>query len=220
MWGSIVAKRLASGRREDLLDGVMRIIGARGFSDVRISEIANELHCSVASLYKIAPSKDSLVLLAIGRWGEITLSDLEVRAERGKTASARARSYFIAGAESLHPLSLAFFADVERFESTRIVWRTTVADRYIDRFVELVAVAQDAGEVRHFSSRFLGEMLRQIGFVTRDERVLRESGLTCEQAVLEVDRIVWEGIRVSRDGQSSRRATARGGFNGNTAAPR
>jgi AcrR family transcriptional regulator len=215
-----VAKRLASGRREDLLDGVMRIIGARGFSDVRISEIAAELHCSVASLYKVAPSKDSLVLLAIGRWGGLTLAHLEVCAERGASASERARCYFIAGAESLRPLSLAFFADVDRFESTRIVWRTTIVDRYIDRFIQLVTLAQDSGEVRPINSRFLGEMLRQIGFVTRDERVLRESGLTCEQAVLEVDRIVWEGIRVSRDGQSSRRATARGGFNGNTAAPR
>ena len=195
----MVAKRLASGRREDLLDGVMRIIGERGFSDVRISEIAAELHCSVASLYKIAPSKDSLVLLAIGRWGEVNLANLEVRAERGKTASARARSYFIAGAEALRPLSLAFFADVDRFESTRTVWRTTIVDRYIDRFIELVTIAQDAGEVRPISSRFLGEMLRQIGFVTRNERVLRESGLTNEQAVLEVDRIVWDGIRVGHE---------------------
>jgi AcrR family transcriptional regulator len=194
-----VAKRLASGRREDLLDGVMRIIGARGFSGVRISEIAAELHCSVASLYKIAPSKDSLVLLAIGRWGELTLTNLEVCAQQGKTASERARCYFIAGAESLHPLSLAFFADVDRFESTRIVWRTTIVDHYIDRFVELVALAQDAGEVRPISSRFLGEMLRQIGFVTRNERVLRESGLTNEEAVLEVDRIVWDGIRMGQD---------------------
>jgi AcrR family transcriptional regulator len=193
----MVARRLVSGRREELLDGVMGIIGERGFSDVRISEIAAELHCSVASLYKIAPSKDSLVLLAIGRWGERTLANLEVGAQRSTTASERARSYFTAGAESLHPLSLTFFADVERFESTRIVWRTTVADRYVNRFVELVVLAQAAGEVRPVNSRFLGEMLRQIGFVTRDERVMRESGLTNEQAVLEVGRIIWDGIGVS-----------------------
>ena len=35
-------------------------------------------------------------------------------------------------------MSLAFYADIARFESTRLVWRTTVVDRYIDRFVELV----------------------------------------------------------------------------------
>ena len=78
-----MAKRLAKGRREELLDGVMGIIAARGFSGVRISELAAELHCSVASLYKIAPSKDSLVLLAIGRWQELTFANLELCAERG-----------------------------------------------------------------------------------------------------------------------------------------
>ena len=44
--------------------------------------------------------------------------------------------------------------------------------------------------------RFLGEVLRQIGFVTRDERVLSASGLTSEQAVLEVDALLWDGMRL------------------------
>ena len=60
---------MANGRREELLDGVMAIIAARGFSDVRMTDIARELHCSLASLYKIAPNKDSLVVLAIGALG-------------------------------------------------------------------------------------------------------------------------------------------------------
>jgi AcrR family transcriptional regulator len=189
-----MAKRLAGGRREELLDGVMRIIAERGFSTVRVSEMARELHCSVASLYKIAPSKDSLVLLAMARWGERTFDELEARASRVTGPSDRARTYFRTGAESLHPLSLAFFADVMRFESTRQQWTATVVDRYIARFVELVQIAEDAGEVRPVNIRFLAEMLNQIGFITRDERVLRECGLTSEEAVLAVDEIIWSGI--------------------------
>jgi hypothetical protein len=38
-------------------------------------------------------------------------------------------------------------------------------------------------------------MPNQIGFITRDERVLSEWGLTSEQAVLAVDEIIWDGIR-------------------------
>ena len=188
-------RRLDDNRRNELLDGVMRIVAARGFSEVRIAEIARELRCSAATLYRIGPSKDSLVLLAIARWGERTFADLEARAAKGETASERARAYFRAGAESLHPMSLAFYADIARFESTRLVWRTTVVDRYIDRFIELVQGAEDAGEIRPVNTRFLGEILRQIGFVTRDERVLSASGLTSEQAVLEVDALLWDGMR-------------------------
>jgi len=190
-------RRLDDERRQELLDGVMRIIAARGFSGVQISGMARELQCSAATLYKIAASKDSLVLLAIARWGELTFADLEARAAKGETASERARAYFRAGAESLHPMSLAFYADIARFESTRLVWRTTVVDRYIDRFVELVQGAEDAGEIRPVNVRFLGEVLRQIGLVTRDERVLSASGLTSEQAVLQVDALLWDGMRLA-----------------------
>ena len=190
-----MAKRLAKGRREELLDGVMGIIAARGFSDVRISEIAAELHCSVASLYKIAPSKDSLVLLAIGRWGELTLKSSESRSQGGTTAANRAREYFRAGAESLLPLCSVFREDVERFESTRMIWTTAIANPFIDRFVELLDLAVEASEVRPINTRFVAEVLRQIATVLRDERVLRSSGLTVGQGMLEIDQMIWEGLR-------------------------
>jgi AcrR family transcriptional regulator len=192
-----VRRRLNNGRREELLDGVMAIIAARGFSQVRTAELARELHCSESSLYRIAPSKDSLVVLAIRRWGELTLGALEARASEGKTASERARAYFRAGAESTRPLSLAFYADVERFESTRLVWWSGVVEPYLGRFVELVHLAEEAGEVRPVNARFFAEVLRGISFVTRSERVLQATGLTHEQAVLEVDSLLWDGIRLT-----------------------
>ncbi len=189
-------RRLDNGRREELLDGVMAIIAARGFSDVRTAQLARELHCSESSLYKIAPSKDSLIVLAIGRWGELTLEALEAQARLGKTASERARAYFRAGAQSTHSLSLAFYADVERFESARLAWWTSVVEPYLDRFVELVQLAEDAGEIRPVNIRFLAEVLRQVSIATRSERVLSASGLTHEQAVLEVDSLIWDGVHL------------------------
>ena len=92
-------KRLDEHRRDDLLDAVMTIVAERGFSHVTIAELARELHCSAATLYKIAPSKDSLVLLAIARWADVTFFDMEARSAKGKTASERARVYFRVGAE-------------------------------------------------------------------------------------------------------------------------
>ena len=190
-----MAKRLAGGRREELLDGVMQIIGMRGFSDVRMSEIARELHCSVSSLYKIAPSKDSLVLVALGRWGQLALQEAETSAGRCAAASDRARVYFRTGAASLQALSPAFREDVERFESTRMLWTTTIADPFIDRFVELLDVAVQAHEVRPLNTRFLGEVLRQVAWVLRNEQVLKTSGLTAELGMLEIDQLIWAGIR-------------------------
>ena len=117
-----------------------------------------------------------------------------MRAQHGKTASERARAYFRAGAKSTHSLSLAFYADVERFESARLAWWTGVVERYLDRFVELVQLAEDAGEIRPVNVRFFAEVLRGISVVTRSERVLSASELTHEQAVLEVDSLLWDGV--------------------------
>jgi AcrR family transcriptional regulator len=187
-------KRLDEARRDELLDGVMRIVAERGFSRVTIAELARELRCSASTLYKIAPSKDSLVLLAITRWADVTFAEMETRSARGRTASERARAYFRVGAVRTRPLSHAFYADIGRYESTRLAWWTLVAGRYIDRFVELVAVAEDAGEIRPTNTHFLAEVLRQISSVTRDDQALRAAGLTHEQAVLEIDSLIWEGL--------------------------
>jgi len=188
-----VRRRLDNGRREELLDGVMSIIAARGFSEVRTAEVARRLHCSESSLYKIAPSKDSLIVLAIGRWGELTLEALEIRAQRGKTAAERAREYYLGAAERLRPLSLAFRGDVERFESARVAYQA-ITDRFITRFVELLDDAVESGEIKPVNTRFLAEVLRQIARVIRDEHVLRSSGLSTQQAALEVDAFLWDGL--------------------------
>jgi AcrR family transcriptional regulator len=191
--GTRARRRLDDDRRGELMDGVMEIISARGFSDVRTAELARELHCSESTLYKLAPSKDSLIVLAIARWGERSLARFEERARRGKTAGERARLYFRAGAESLHTWSHRFRAEVERYESTRAAYRS-VSDRFIDRFVELLDEAVAAGEVGAVNTRFLAPVFRAMALVIRDEQVLAASGLTAEQAILEIDAVIWDGI--------------------------
>jgi AcrR family transcriptional regulator len=188
-----VAKTLVGGRREELLDGTMAIISARGFSAVRLADVANELNCSASTLYKIAPNKDSLVVLAIGHWGERTLEYLESRAQQGATPSGKARNYWLAAAESLRPMSSTFRSEVERFESTRIAYKQ-ISDRFIDRFSELLDEAVDAGEVRPINTRFLALVVRQQAIVVRDEAALASCGLTAEQAMLELDQMIWSGV--------------------------
>jgi AcrR family transcriptional regulator len=182
----------------------MRIISVRGFSDVQVAEMARELHCSVATLYKIAPSKDSLVALAIEGWGARTLEDLEVEARKAATASDRARAYFHAGAESIRAMTAEFYSDLALFESTRLAWVVGVADRYIERFVDLLQLAEDAGEIRRVNYRVLAEFLRQVGYVARDERVLRATGLSSAEVILELDSLLWDGLRATQ-------TTSRGG---------
>jgi AcrR family transcriptional regulator len=172
----------------------MEIITANGFSKVTIADLATELHCSGSSLYKVAPNKDSLVVLAIARLGEIALKDWEARARRGKTAADKARFYYRAAVEDISSWSHAFRNDVNRFESARMAY-ASISDAFINRFADLLTEAIEADEVRPLNTRFLAHVLRQIALVIRDEQLLSDCGLSHTQALLEVERVIWDGIR-------------------------
>jgi AcrR family transcriptional regulator len=189
-----VAKRqTADARRGELLDGVMEIIAARGFAGVRVSDIARELHCSLASLYKIAPNKDSLVVLAISRWGDCTLAAAEESAARTATAADRAQRYYLEAAAGVAPLSHAFRRDVERFESTRLAYRL-ISDQFVNRFAQLIDEAAQAGEIRPVNARFMAGMFMHIAAAIRDEDLLHAAELTAAEALLEVDTVIWGGL--------------------------
>jgi AcrR family transcriptional regulator len=192
--GKRVRKRFDQARREELLDGVMQIFAERGFSKVRTAQIARELHCSEGTLYKIAPSKDSLVVLALSRWGELVLANCEAQALRGATASDRAQRYYRAGTEGIRPLSHAFRRDVEHFESTRRAYRE-ISDRFVDRFTALLEEAAKAGEIRPVNARFMAGTLRYIAFAIRDEDLLEAAGLTAGEAHREIEAIIWDGLQ-------------------------
>ena len=186
--------RLKNGRREELLDGVMRIAATRGFSELKMADLAHELHCSAGTLYKLAPSKIDLVIVALERWGEHLLTEIDAQARKCSTASARARTYYREGADGLRELSPTFRRDVEYFEGTRRAYREIISDRFIARFSALLEEAAEAGEIRRVNVPFAVGMFRYIAFAIRDEDLLAAAGLTAREALLEVDTMIWDGM--------------------------
>jgi AcrR family transcriptional regulator len=201
---SRVTRRITDDRREELLDGVAGIISDRGFADVPVSDLARDLGCSLTSLYKIARNKDSLMALAIARWGDITLEEAEARATEGTTASDRARAYYRTGVERVARLSHALRRDVERFESTRLAYRA-ISDRFVDRFTDLIDEAAQEGEIRSVNARFMAGLFRHVAAAVRDEDLLESAGLSAAEALLQIDGIIWEGLRTgTRKARSNR----------------
>ena len=188
-----MSAKITSGRREELLVGVMDIVSARGFSDVRITDMATELHCSLSSLYKIAPNKDSLVVVAVSHWGEIKLARAEADSQQGSKASDRARLYVRSAAEAISPLSHAFRRDLERFGSVRHAF-STISDRFVERLADLIEEAAGSGEVRPINARFVAEFIRYSSAGARDESLLEAAGLSAAEGMLAFDTIFWEGL--------------------------
>ncbi len=203
-------KRFDDDRRLELLDGVVDIIIQRGFSEVTVSDMANELHCSVSSLYKIASNKDGLIILAITRWGDLSLEKMEAQSLLGKTAVDRARLFWHAAVEIIRLLSHEFRNDVDRFESARLAY-ANISNRFIERFVGLLDEAVESDEIEPINSCFVVHIFRQIAFVIRDERILEKCGLDASQALEQMDRIIWNGIKNGKEGNiNGKRSKKRG----------
>ena len=45
------------------------------------------------------------------------------------------------------------------------------------------------------NTRFFAHMFQQMAVVVRDEQVLMEDGITADQAMPQVDTMIWDGIR-------------------------
>ena len=181
-------------RSDDLVDGIMGIIAARGFANVPVAEMARELSCSLTTLYRVAPSKDSLVVVAISRWGELTLQEAEARAAEAGTAWERVHAYFRAGVESLLQQSHAFRRDLQRFDSTRVAYQA-VSDRYVDRLGALIEEAVGVGDLRPVNARLLAGLLRHLAAAVRDEDLLEVAGATAGEALSEIESILLDGLR-------------------------
>ena len=192
--------RFDEARRQELLDEIIIIITERGFSNITISELASELHCSASSLYKIASNKDGLVVLAIARWGELALEDFEAQALHGATSIEKARLYWHAAVEAIRLLSHEFRSDVDHFESARLAY-ANISNRFIQRFVELLDNAVESGEIEPINTCFVVHVFRNIAFVVRDEGILNKCGLTAAQALQEIDRMIWNGYKKWKGGK-------------------
>ena len=186
-------RRVAAGRTDELLDGVMAIIAGEGFASLKVSDLARRLNCSTGTLYRIAPSKESLVIAAISRWAEASLLKMTAEAETAASAAARARRFYELLIEDTFRLSEKMRADVVRFESTRRLYQE-FSDRAIRQHAVYLDEAIAAGEVRPIDTGFFTAVLRQVGQLLSDRAALEAVGVDRDDAMSQVDTILWEGL--------------------------
>jgi AcrR family transcriptional regulator len=186
-------RRLTDSRADELLRAAMRVIAEQGFSDLRMTDLATSLNCSTGTLYKLAPSKESLVLLALDRWTNDMLRELAQSADSQPDPLTRSRVYWSSMVSDIGQLSLAFRRDVERFEATRRHWQRT-SDEFIEHFATYLEAAMQAGQIRQMHSRFLAELLRHMSAVLRDADLLASLNMSTAEALAELDGFVWDGL--------------------------
>ncbi|RKS73049.1 TetR family transcriptional regulator [Actinomadura pelletieri DSM 43383] len=134
----------ASRRREALVDRLMDVFLDRGFAELSVAELAAALRCSKSTLYRVAASREQIVVTVVRAFFRRATERVEAALEASADADPRERvgAYLNAISGELAAASPAFFADLDAFAPAREVYRrnTRLA---VERVQGLVREASD-----------------------------------------------------------------------------
>lgn len=133
-----------SARRAAILDGLIGLFLAGGFSEYSVEDLAERLQCSKSTLYAVAPSKEQLITAVVRAFFRRATERVEARLALETDPVARIGTYLEAIAAELAPASSAFFADLDMFAPAREIYvhNTAIAAH---RVQELVQAAEPPG---------------------------------------------------------------------------
>ena len=198
-----------SEREEHLLEALEEIFLQEGFRRVAVGELAARLHCSRATLYALAPSKERLFLLVLERLLERIRGMGRAAYADGAAAEDRIVRGMAPGVTELRKSSVSFFADIASFAPAKRI----LADHQRARVDEACRTIEEEirkGSVRGVHLRLVAEgMLAAIQRVM-DPEFLTEAGLRMIEAVEEIEDLFLHGLlhprrrRVARPRKQSR----------------
>ncbi|HSE10579.1 MAG TPA: TetR family transcriptional regulator [Nocardioidaceae bacterium] len=150
--------RRRTARQVELLDRLVELMAAEGFSQFTLDDLALRLRCSKTTLYALAPTKQQLVVEVVKQYFRSAVVTVEARVEAATGPSERVAAYLDAVAEYLQPLSRAFMDDLSDFPPAAEVYRQNTAAAAA-RIRELIGEGVEAGAFRPVHAAFVAEIV-------------------------------------------------------------
>jgi AcrR family transcriptional regulator len=149
-------RTLGDDRRESLIRRIQQVVLADGFATMTVDGLAARLSCSKSTLYALAPTKESLVALAVRRF----LEDVSFTTEQAVAAETdpvrRLATYLTAVGAEMSRMSRDCFEDLGANESTRAIYLSHEA-AITGRITELVQHGIAARAFRRVDARFVAD---------------------------------------------------------------
>lgn len=147
-----------TARQVDLLDRLVELMAAEGFSQFTLDDLAERLRCSKTTLYALAPTKQQLVVEVVKQYFRSAVVAVEARVAAVEEPPARVVAYLDAVAEYLQPLSRSFMDDLSAFAPAAEVYRQNTAAA-AERIRGLIAEGVDTGAFRPVHAAFVAEIV-------------------------------------------------------------
>lgn len=123
-----------------LLDKLGRLIAAEGFAHLKMADIASKIGCGRATLYRIAPTKEQLIVLCIHHFHRVLIEADKLFDGRGKPTSQILEELLHINLENGQPQSKAYCQDAESIVAVK-----TVVDQYRTDAVDLLTPIMERG---------------------------------------------------------------------------
>jgi len=182
-----------SPRGEQLLGQLEQIFFAEGYRRVSVGELAARLHCSRATLYALASSKEKLFLRVFER----VLSRIRRRGRQAAAEHSDVRERIVAhlapGMDEMRSASGVFFTDVASLPEAR----EALARHQRARRDEMGAILDEGirnGALRGVHTRLVAEVIRVAIQRVMDPQVLVENRLSAGEAIGEIEDLFFHGL--------------------------
>ncbi len=190
----LAAGRQYGARHVQLLDGIETIILTEGFRDLTVGGLAERLHCSRRTLYELADTKESLVLLVIDRLLRRLARRAHDAAQDGGTHLDRLRAFLTKGLTELHRATVSFAEDVADEPAAHAL--VTAHFRFATNVVvAMLTEGIEAGEFARIHPRVAAEVLDAGLARLQEPAVLRTAGVSFAEALEEFLTFFADGLR-------------------------
>lgn len=186
-------RRVDQERREGLLRELQDIFLAEGFSALTVSDLTERLHCSRATLYSIAPTKEQLVILATKDFFRTSAENIEKEVANQRGARARIMTYLQGVATAMRRTGPAFYSDMVVFAPTADIYGRNTA-RAAGRVQELIDEGIDEGEFRSTDGNFAAQIVALAIDAVHSGRLLDRTGLSAADAFNELGELLFNGL--------------------------
>ncbi|MFC4903036.1 TetR/AcrR family transcriptional regulator [Kocuria oceani] len=186
-------------RQQQLFDELLGIFLREGFRGFTMDGAAARLHCSKATVYALAGSRDELVRAVLVAFFKQVSRGTEEALRGPGGAGQRLSAYLEAMAEQLQPASARFLQDVAGSPVASEVYErnTRIASA---KLAELVAEGVAGGEFRPVPTGFIAEVIS-----SAMDRIQQRTGLGGVEgpgAYRELGLLIVGGIRAGRPEES------------------
>lgn len=200
--------RRRTRRQLELLDRLVELTAAEGFSHLTLDGFAQRLRCSKTTLYALANSRSDLVVEVIKQYFRKASATVEASIAEVTGATARVEAYLVAVSEQLRPLSRDFMDDLAAFPPAAEVYRRNTAAA-AERIRQLIADGIDSGEFRSVHAAFAAEMTAATMFGIQQGDMFRRLNMSDADAYAELSSLLLHALDRGSGASSGRERATR-----------